>query len=159
MKMTPTFALSLSTLIIMAASCGAAAAQEPEKAKPRVFITDSKSWELAGGFSATSEIAVGAVRGGARPQTAEVIKTFGEKCPDVTVTMKADKADYVVLLEHEGGKPGLHKDNKFAVFKSDGDAIKSGSTRTVGGAVKDSCEALMKDWRPDSENPAARKSK
>jgi len=159
MKTTPTFALSLSTLIIMAASCGAVAAQEPEKAKPRIFITDSKSWELAGGFSANSDIAVGAVRGGARPQTAEVIKTFGEKCPDATVTMKSESADYIVLLEHEGGKALLRKDSKFAVFKKDGDAIKSGSTRTVGGAVKDSCEALMKDWRPNSEKPAEGKSK
>lgn len=159
MKMTPTFALSLSVLIIIAASCGAAAAQEPEKAKPRVFITDSKSWELAGGFSATSEIAVGAVRGGARPQTAEIIKTFGEKCPDVVVTLKQGNADYIVLLEHEGGKAILRKDSKFAVFNKEGDAIKSGSTRTVGGAVKDSCEALMKDWQPNSEKPSAGKSK
>src|SRR5262245_45692301 len=121
------------------------AAQE-EKQKPRVFISDSESWELAGGFSANKDVAAGTVRGGARPQTAEVIKTFNEKCPDVTVTMKADKADYVVLLEHEGGKPGLHKDNKFALFNSDGDAIKSGSTRSLGNAVKDACAALVKDW-------------
>src|SRR5262245_55976048 len=120
-------------------------AQE-DKPKPRVFITDSQSWELAGGFTATKDAAAGSIRGGARPQTAEVIKTFGEKCGGVTVTMKADKADYVVLLEHEGGKPGLHKDNKFALFNSDGDAIKSGSTRSLGNAVKDACAALVKDW-------------
>ena len=61
--------------------------------------------------------------------------------------MKADKANYIVMLEHEGGKGAIWKDNKFAVFKADGDSIKSGSTRSVGNAVKDSCAALVKDWQ------------
>ena len=120
------------------------AAQE-EKPKPRIFITDSQSWEMAGGFSANNDVATGTVRGGARPQTAEIIKTFGEKCEAVTVTMKADKADYIVMLEHSGGGTVYEKDNKYAVFKADGDAIKSGSTRTLGGAVKDACAAIVKD--------------
>jgi hypothetical protein len=126
-------------------------AQESEKAKPRVFITDSQSWEIAGGFAASGGSASGIVRGGARPQTAEIIKTFGEKCPAVTVTMKSDNADYIILLDREGGKALYLKDSKFAVFKKDGDSIKAGSTRTIGGAVKDACVALMKDWGPDPE--------
>jgi hypothetical protein len=139
--------LAILTLLLTIA----AVAQE-ERAKPRVFISDSQSWELAGGFAANNGAAGGSVRAGARPQTAEIIKTFGERCPDVVVTMKSEKADYVVLLEHEGGKPGLHKDNKFAVFKSDGDAIKSGSTRALGNAVKDACTALVKDWQGEAKS-------
>jgi hypothetical protein len=115
--------------------------------KPRLFVSDSKSWEQAGGFAATMDGAGGASSGGARPQTAEIIKTVGERCPDVTVTMRADKADYVLLLEHEGGKGLLRKDNKYALFNSDGDAIKSGSTRNLGNAIKDSCAALLQDWK------------
>lgn len=125
-------------------------AQESEH-KPRVFISDSQSWEMAGGFSRTSDTATGSIYAGARPQTAEIVKTFGEKCGDVTVTMKADKADYVVLLEHEGAKGWSRKDNKFAVFKADGDGIGSGSTRTLGNAVKDSCQAILKDWNKAKE--------
>ena len=127
------------------------AAQE-EKAKPRVFITDSQSWELSGGFGANNGAAGGHVSGGARPQTAEIIKTFGERCPGVTVTMKQEKADYVVLLEHEGKGSVLLKDNKYALFNKDGDSIKSGSTRSLGNAVKDACTALMKDWRGEEKN-------
>ena len=131
--------------------------------KPRVFITDSKSWEMAGGFAAwhqgsgssdnysESGGAAGRISGGARPQTAEVMKTFGEKCPEVIVTMKAEKASYVVLLEHEGGKKLLQKDNKVVVFNSDGDMIFSRSTRTLGGSVKDACEAIKKDG-PGTDN-------
>jgi len=155
MKSLKPVVLFCLTLLIAASI----AAQEPEKAKPRVFITDSQSWEIAGGFAASGGSASGIVRGGARPQTAEIIKTFGEKCPDVTVTMNSDNADYIILLDREGGKALYLKDSKFAVFKKDGDSIKAGSTRTIGGAVKDACAALMKDWRPDPEKPREGKSK
>ena len=114
--------------------------------KPRVFITDSQSWEIAGGGGGTSSGFGGAVKGGARPQTAEIIKTFGERCPLVTVNNKQDKADYIILLDHEGGKGFARKDNKVAVFNRDGDSIVSHSTMSLGGAVKDACEAITKDW-------------
>ena len=114
--------------------------------KARVFITDSKSWEIAGGGGGSSAGFGGATRGGARPQTAEIIKTFGERCPSVIVNNKQEKADYVVLLDHEGGKGLILHDNKVAVFNKDGDSIVSHSTRSLGNAVKDACEAITSDW-------------
>ena len=114
--------------------------------KPRVFITDSKSWESSGGFSGNSNAIGGAMSGGARPQTAEIIKTFNERCESCIVTMKMEKTDFIVILEHEGGKGWARKDNKFAVFDKDGDAIGSGSTRSLGNSVKDACEVLVKKW-------------
>jgi hypothetical protein len=51
----------------------------------------------------------------------DVIKTFRESCP-LTVTANCDNADFIVLLDHEGGKGLARKDNKVAVFKKDGDA-------------------------------------
>jgi len=128
----------------MALASAAALAQEQEE-KKRVFVTDSTSWEIAGGFGASNGTAAGAVKGGARPQRAEIIKTFGERCPEVTVTLKQEKADYVVLLDHEGGKGLARKKNKVAVFNKDGDAIYSGSTRSLGNGVKDACEAIKND--------------
>jgi hypothetical protein len=50
------------------------------------------------------------------------------------------------VLDHEGGKSLLAHDNKVAVFNSDGDAIVSHSTRSLGTSVKDACEAIDKDW-------------
>ncbi len=120
--------------------------------KPRVFITDSKSWEISGGFGASGGSAAGATRGGARPQTAEIMKTFGERCPEVIVTNKQEKADYVVLLDHEGGKVVTLKDNKVVVFNKEGDMIHSGSTRSLGNAVKDACNAIKKGL-PDTQTP------
>ena len=124
-----------------------------EATKPRVYISDSQSWQMSGGFGGGSDGFGGAGSGGARPQTAEIIKTFNEKCPNCTVTGKKEKADYVVILEHEGGKDPFSKDNKFALFNKDGDVIKSGSTRNLGNAVKEVCQVIMNDWK----GPAAQK--
>src|SRR3954467_852045 len=130
------------TIIAVCLFAGSLFAQE----KARVFVTDSKSWEISGHSGGSSGAFGGETHGGARPQTAEIIKTFGEKCRDVTVTMKQEKANYIVVLEHEGGKSWMRKDNKVAVFNQDGDSIVSHSTMSLGGSVDDACKAINKDW-------------
>jgi hypothetical protein len=114
--------------------------------KPRVYVTDSKSWELSGVNGGSAAGFGGAASGGDRPQTAEIIKTFGERCPGVIINNKQEKADYVVLLDHEGGKSPISRDNKVVVFDKDGDSIMSHSTRSLGNAVKDVCDAVAQDW-------------
>ena len=113
--------------------------------KVRIYITDSDSWSTSGGFHGDRGISLGGSGGGARPQTAEIIKTFNNRCPALTVTIKKEAADYIVMLDHEGGKTIFNVDNKVAIFNREGDAIYSGSTRSLGNAVKDSCEAIYKD--------------
>lgn len=117
----------------------------PSDGKIRVYVADSQSWQVSGGFGASNGTAAGSESGGARPQTAEIIKTFNERCPEVTVTNNKDKANYAVILDHEGGKSALARRNKMAVFNRDGDAVFSDSTRSLGNAVKDACEAIKKD--------------
>jgi len=115
--------------------------------KPRVFITDSNSWSThayAGGshgsFGASSS-------GGARPQTAEIIKTFGQRCPQVTINNRIDVSNYIVELDHEGGKGLLAHKDKIAVFvQKSGDSIFSKSTLSLGGSVQDACTALLAHW-------------
>lgn len=115
--------------------------------KPRVYVTDSTSWEISGGFGASGNTAAGGIAGGARPQTAEIIKTFGERCSEVLVNNKKEMADYIVILDHEGGKGLARKRNKIAVFNKGGDSIFSDSTRSVGNSVKDACEAISDDFQ------------
>ena len=113
----------------------------------RVFVTDSQSWEMSSGGGGTSGGFGGESHGGARPQTAEIIKTFGERCPQVTVNNIQARTDYVVVLDHEGGKGYLRHRNKVAVFnRVSGDSIVSKSTLSLGGSVQDACEAITKDW-------------
>lgn len=105
--------------------------------KTRIYVTDSDSWQVQGGS------------GGASPQTAEVIKTIGQRCSEFTVTGDISKANYVLRLEHEGGKEWTlgvapPKVNKIVVYNKDKDVIFSTSTRTLGNAVKDACAAVVK---------------
>ena len=152
-------AYTIFSVALLALVVSAPAWSKGKKAKPRVYISESQSWEVEGGGGGVGVgdgvgVLGGKFGGGARPQTAEIIKTFHKRCGQCIVTMKKERANYVVILEHEGGKALLSKDNKFVVFRQDGDAIKSGSTRSLGNAVKKACSALMRDWknREDEED-------
>jgi hypothetical protein len=115
--------------------------------KTRVFVTDSQSWETRGGSAAGGNKrgwgGSSWQAGGARPQTAEIIKTLNERCPQITVTNNLEKADFVLTLDHEGGKGLLAHRNKVAVFNRDGDDVFSASTRELGNSVKDACAAML----------------
>jgi hypothetical protein len=119
--------------------------------KARVFITDSQSWSIAGAGGGANGAYGGSVAGGARPQTAEIVKTFGERCPQVVTNNKQDRTDYIVVLDHEGGKGVLRHKNKVAVFnRITGDSIVSKSTLSLGGSVEDACSAITADWAAHS---------
>ncbi len=124
-----------------------------DEPKPRVFVIQSDTWSLPRTFPGDGlipDFLLGS-RGGGSPQTAEIMKTFGERCKESIVNISREKADYIILLEHEGGKGLLRVDNKFAIFDPDGDAIESGSTRSLGNSVDDACTAMKKDWK-DRDN-------
>jgi hypothetical protein len=124
-----------------------------------VFITESQSWETrstsgGGGGAFGSRSA-----GGARPQTAEIIKTFGERCPGVLVNNLQERADFIVLLDHEGGKGLLAHKNKVAVFERiSGDTVISKSTLSLGGSVQEACEAIAKYWTENGASLLAAKA-
>jgi PEGA domain len=115
--------------------------------RPRVYVTDSASWETGSAGGGTAAGFGGAGAGGARPQTAEIIKTLGQRCPTVIPNNHLEVSDYVLELDHEGGKGLLAHKDKVAVFvRSTGDSIFSKSTLSVGGSVQDACDAIMKHW-------------
>jgi hypothetical protein len=129
---------------LLALATSAALAQQ---GNPRVFISDSSSWEVGGGGASVDGVGAGTGGGGARPQTAEIVKTFNERCSNVIITNRKEKADYVVVLDHEGGKDAISRDNKIAIFNNvTGDAIFSRSTRSLGNAVKDACPVIYRDY-------------
>jgi hypothetical protein len=120
--------------------------------KPRVFITDSQSWEMSGSAGGANGAIAAQSHGGARPQTAEIIKTFGERCSEVLVNNKQEVADYIVLLDHEGGKGYLRHRNKVAVFEhTSGDVVVSHSTLSLGGSVEDACNGILQHWATHSK--------
>src|SRR5947209_6631773 len=120
--------------------------------KARVYVTDSQSWEVSNGAGGANGGFGSAGSGGARPQTAEIVKTFGERCPDVTVNNLRQKADYIVVLEHEGGKSVLLHRNKVAVFaRVSGDSVVSKSTYSLGASVQEACSGIRADWAKNSD--------
>jgi hypothetical protein len=139
-------------------SFGQTAAQStlPSGDKPRVFITDSQSWEMSGSAGGANGAFAAHSSGGARPQTAEIIKTFGEKCPTVMVNNIQAKANYIVVLDHEGGKGYLRHKNKVAVFDAQsGDSIISKSTLSLGGSVDEACRGIAQHWTGRKPSTAA----
>ncbi len=135
-------------LAVLGVCCLFAFADESPGDKPRVFITDSQSWEISGHAGGSGGAFGGETHGGARPQTAEIVKTFGQRCPQVMVNNIQAKVDYVVVLDHEGGKGFLRHRNKVAVFaKQTGDAVVSRSTLSLGASVQEACDAIQKHWR------------
>jgi hypothetical protein len=119
----------------------------PAAEKARVFITDSQSWEYVSNSGGGGGAFASHGGGGARPQTAEIVKTFGQRCTEVITNNKIEKSDYVVVLDHEGGKGVLRHKNKVAVFnRISGDSIVSKSTMSLGGSVQEACDAINQDW-------------
>lgn len=141
-----------SLFVVVMLGSFALAQQQPvdsgkDHAQPRVYVTDSDSWSTGGNAGGADGAFGGSSYGGARPQTAEIIKTFGERCPQVIINNRADASNYVVELDHEGGKSVLAHKDKIAVFvQKTGDSIFSKSTLSVGGAVQDACAAILAHW-------------
>lgn len=144
----------LAIILFVLVFAGIVAAQE--NPRPRVFIEQSDSWEIEdsssitttgskkrGGVSISSS---SSSSGGAKPRTAEIIKRFDEQCKGCIVTINKERADFIVLLEHEGGKSLFDKDNKLAVFNKDGDLITSGSFSRTQKAVELACKAIMENF-------------
>jgi hypothetical protein len=155
-------ALASFLLFVCSAFAGSAFAEDTGKMvkvpaeKARVFVTDSQSWEVSSGGGGTAGGFGTEGSGGARPQTAEIIKTFSERCADVTVNNIRQKTDYIVVLEHEGGKTVFNHRNKVAVFgRVSGDSVMSKSTYSLGASVQEACAAIRADWAKNSESMRA----
>ena len=111
----------------------------------RIFVTESTSWSVSGNDAAHDGTGAGSLQGGAKPQTAEIMKTISKRreCKGIVVTINRERADYIILLERVGGKDLVSKDNKMALFDREGDMVASSSTRSLGNAVKDACVAIQ----------------
>ncbi len=111
----------------------------------RIFVTESTSWSVSGNDAVHNGDGAGSLQGGAKPQTAEIMKTINKRreCEGIVVTINRERADYILILERVGGRDLVAKDNKMALFDREGDMVASSSTRSLGNAVKDACVAIQ----------------
>ncbi len=112
--------------------------------KIRVFVKESHSWSVSGHGDQGEDGGSESLEGGAKPQTAEIMKTIHKRreCRGIVVTIDRDKADYVLIIERLGGTDILSRDNKMALFDRIGDMVASSSTRSLGNAVKNACLSI-----------------
>lgn len=76
------------------------------------------------------------------PQTAEIVKTFGQKCPNVVVTSRREAATFTVVLENRAAKLLRKGDSKMVVFDRAGDMVYGASERALGKALRGFCSAV-----------------
>jgi hypothetical protein len=75
--------------------------------------------------------------------SADIVKDFGKRCPDVTVTLDPAKADFMLEAGGDRVSQGIRR-YKFTLFDREGNARFNTTTTLLGNAVKDVCSFLKK---------------
>lgn len=77
-------------------------------------------------------------------ESIELAKDMREQCPELTITLKEDAADYIVKLNRESkAKRGVFdKNTQVLVANKQGDVIWTKDVRQVRSAAKDACSAI-----------------
>lgn len=134
-----------SALLLLVSLYAIAGDETPLKSadRPVVFVQPSDSWKLDSSIGGDRSIIIGTGHGGKEPQTAKIYQLLQHRteCAGLAPNMIQQNANYVMLIEHGGGKG-----NRWAVSNRDGDVIGSGETFVLGNSVADACQAVMKDW-------------
>ena len=113
--------------------------------KPRIFIAGRDPVQITGETaSGDAKGSLTVTRSGTASQDVAVLKTFLERCPAVVVTGNAEKADYIVRVNHDEVSPATPfvAGNKIAVFNREDELIYGTSARLLRNAVKDACKAI-----------------
>lgn len=116
--------------------------------KPRVYVSDTASWDASGGFSDSSSVAKGALYGGYNPDMVDIYQDFTSDCSAITLTQEKGNADFAVLFDKGSSKKGwtglggLVKVNKVTVLARNGETVLSQSAHSSDAAVKMACEAV-----------------
>ena len=141
MKLTIAISALLFSISLAAASDQA---QQPKPSqRPVVFVQPSDSWKVGGSVGGDRNVIIGNSHGGKEPQTAKIYQLLQHRndCSAVAPNMIQEKADYIMLVEHGGGKG-----NRWAVSNRNGDVIGSGESFVLANSVSDACRIVMKDW-------------
>lgn len=130
------------------ARAASAPAEDHGPRKPRVYVSDTASWNASGGFSRASSIAPDALYGGYDPDLTDIYQDFTSDCSAITVTQKKGDADFVVLFDKgtpKKGLKGLHglvKVNKVTILSKSGETLLSETARSSDVAVTAACNAV-----------------
>jgi hypothetical protein len=135
--------LSALLLSISLAAIASDQTQPRSSQQPVVFVQPSDSWKVSSSVGGDRNVIIGTGHGGKEPQTAKIYQLLQHRsdCSGVAPNVIQEKADYVMLVEHGGGKG-----NRWAVSNRNGDVIGSGESFMLSNSVSDACRIVMKDW-------------
>jgi hypothetical protein len=132
----------------MQAQVAPAPTGEKGPAKPRVYLSDTQSWNETEGFSNPSSVAPDKLYAGYNPEMADVYQNFTSDCAAVTFVQEKSNADYAILFDKGASKKGLTglgglvKVNKVTVLSRNGETIATESSHSADVAVKSACDAI-----------------
>lgn len=139
----------LTVIVALSLSCPGMFAKKPKKHAPepvgRIFIGDSESF-YASSFGAASANAANATAfhassAGTEKWTVMAMKAVHDKCPQLTVVDRPDRADYFLRLDRNGAFVRL---NAMAVFNRSGEMVYVGAGLSLQKQVKKFCATLSK---------------
>ncbi len=109
--------------------------------RPIVYVMPTA---LADPSAAGGQVVVDSSRNDREPQVAKTYQELQHRseCKQFAENMVKDKADYLLLLQHGGGRG-----NRWAVSDKSGSVIASGESLMLGNSVKAACLAMSKDWQ------------
>jgi hypothetical protein len=123
-----------------------------ESSRPVIYVMPNAL--ATPGSNDTSQVVVDSSHNGKEPQVAKIYQELQhcKECQPFSENMIKERADYLLLLQHGGGKG-----NRWAVSGKSGEVIASGESLMLGNSVKDACLAMAKDWQQHSGEHAAAK--
>jgi hypothetical protein len=137
---TPPFATPAS----LPSASAAPSSESPSEGKIRVFL------ELNGDSGPTSSTLWAAGHQSQPAKTVEIMQTFGERCPNLTVTTKRGEADYTIVLERKYRKL-IRRECNLLAFDRSGDMAFQTSTGVLSGAVNNLC-VWVRSTHPHDES-------
>jgi hypothetical protein len=119
--------------------------------RPVVWVQPSDSWKVSSSVGGDRNVIIGTGHGGKEPQTAKIYQLLQHRtdCSGVAPNMIQEKADYVMLVEHGGGKG-----NRWAVSNKNGEVIGSGESFMLANSVSDACRVVIHHWGSRAEERA-----
>ena len=149
--MKPTIALSALLFSVSLAASDQPQPTSSSSYRPVVWVQPSDSWKVSSSVGGDRNVIVGTGHGGKEPQTAKIYQLLQHRsdCSGLAPNMIQEKADYIMLVEHGGGKG-----NRWAVSNKDGDLIGSGESFMLSNSVSDACRVVLKDWGALSDQRA-----
>jgi hypothetical protein len=136
--------------------------------RPRVYVTDKQMDQAS--LLATRNAAVASIQGGDDPRTTEIQADIVKVCPQVTVTNRIERADFVLVFRRENGKrsamfafgglAGLAlsahaKVDGASLFDVNGDMVTATKQRTVEKSVREICGSIPMTVTHQAQTQAA----